>query len=106
MIQIYHHDGSLYITPQYTSAAGLADLFNYIRPAAIQAMNATGKAHAIYGTKHYDPETGALVEADVYYPVIVLDDTDFYRRTEEHTKKYPGDIILAVHRHERKETTA
>lgn len=60
-IRYFFHDGSTYIVPHYANASALAEMLNLAREAAYQAMTESGAAHAIFGVKHYDPETGALL---------------------------------------------
>lgn len=97
MIRYYLHDGRTFIVPYYATPAELADMFKQAGSMARKAMTEAGAAHAIYGTKSYDRETGELEEADIYAPAVVLDDAEFDRRTAEHSKDHPGDMILAVH---------
>ena len=97
MVKYWFHDGSTYIVPQYATPAGLAEMFRDAGKAAREAMASAGAAHAIYGTKSYDRETGALIEADVYMPPVVLSEEEFERRTRVHLSEHPSDLILAVH---------
>ena len=57
-------------------------------------MTESGAAHAIL---HYDPETGALLEADIYAPAVLLDEDEFTERTDAQVQKSPGCLILALH---------
>lgn len=52
-------------------------------------MTESGAAHAIFGVKHYDPETGALLEADIYAPAVLLDEDEFTERTDAQVQKSP-----------------
>lgn len=97
MVKYWYHDGSVFLLPQYATPAGLAQMFREAGKAAREAMASAGAAHAIYGTKSYDRETGALVEADVYLPPVVLSEEEFERRTRDHLADHPSDLILAVH---------
>ena len=97
MVKYWFHDGSTYIVPQYATPAGLAEMFRDAGKAAREAMASAGAAHAIYGTKSYDRETGALIEADVYMPPVVLSEEEFERRTRVYLSEHPSDLILAVH---------
>lgn len=99
MIRYFYHDGSLYLVPHYTNASDLAAMINLARQAAVEAMAEAGAAHAVYAVKRYHPETGDLCEAEIYCPAVVLDDANFYKRTEAETKEHPGCYILAAHAH-------
>ena len=96
-IRYFFHDGSTYIVPHYTNAAALSEMLNLAREAAYQAMTESGSAHAVYGVKHYDPETGVLSEADIYVPAVLLDEDQFTERTDAQVQKSPGCLILALH---------
>lgn len=96
-IRYFFHDGSTYIVPHYTNAAALAEMLNLAREAAYQAMTESGSAHAVYGVKHYDPETGVLSEADIYAPAVLLDEDQFTERTDAQAQKSPGCLIHALH---------
>lgn len=98
-IKYFVHDGSLFIVPHYIDAGGLADIFARVRAQAVQDMEQARVKHAVYGVKHYDPESGALVEADIYAPAVLLDDAEFHRRTADMYQDHPGCIILAAHNH-------
>lgn len=63
----------------------------------MEAMKEAGVAHAVYAVKKYDPESGALSQVDMYAPAVLLDDNDFYSRTDAEAKANPGCIILASH---------
>ena len=65
--------------------------------SAVEAMKEAGVAHAVYAVKKYDPESGALSQVDMYAPAVLLDDNDFYSRTDAEAKANPGCIILASH---------
>ena len=97
MIKVWYHDGATYLTPHFATPKELSELFSEAGHAALTAMKEAGAAHAIYGTRSYDRETGALLEADVYAPAVLLDEEEFYKRTDAHMSEYPGDIILAHH---------
>lgn len=60
-------------------------------------MTEAGAAHAVFGVKHYDPETGALLGADIYAPAVLLDEDEFTERTDAQVQKSPGCLILALH---------
>lgn len=97
MIKVWIHDGATYLTPSYYTPRELSELFSQAGHAARNAMKEAGAAHAIYGTRSYDRETGALQEADVYAPAVLLDEEEFFKRTDAHMSEHPGDIILAHH---------
>lgn len=99
MIRYFYHDGGTYIVPHYAGATELHQMIELARQAAVEAMNAASAAHAVYAVKHYDRETGAMAEADIYCPAVVLDDDEFYKRTEAEAKEHPGCYILAAHAH-------
>lgn len=96
-MKCFLHDGEMYIQPFFTNARELQSLVGQCREAAFKAMNEAGAAHAVYGVKKYDPETGALSEADLYCPAVLLDDAEFDSRTDAEAVKYPGCLILALH---------
>lgn len=98
-ITYYVHDSSVYLVPHYAIPAELPGIINGCRDAAAEAMKETGAANAVYAVKKYDPETGALSRVDLYAPAVLLDDAEFYSRTDAETKANPGCIILAYHAH-------
>ena len=85
-IKYFVHDSSIYLVPHYA-----------LPEAAVEAMKEAGVAHAVYAVKKYDPESGALSQVDMYAPAVLLDDNDFYSRTDAEAKANPGYIILASH---------
>ena len=96
-IRYFFHDGGMYIVPHYTNASDLASMISLAREAAHRDMKEIGADHAVYGVKHYDPETGLVSQVDMYAPAVLLDDNDFYSRTDAEAKANPGCIILASH---------
>lgn len=96
-IRYFLHDGGMYIVPHYTNASDLATMLNLAREAAHRDMEQIGADHAVYGVKRYDPETGSLLEADIYAPAILLDDDEFTKRTDAQVREHPGSLILALH---------
>lgn len=101
MIKVWYHNGATFLYPNFATPKELSQLFSEAGHAALLAMKEAGAAHAIYGTRSYDRETGKLLEADVYAPAVLLSDAEFYKRTEEHLKGHPGDLILAHHNADR-----
>lgn len=99
MIRYYFHDGGMFIVPHYAGASDLQQMIDLARTAAVEAMNKAGAAHAVYAVKRYDKETGQLTEADIYAPAVILDDDEFYKRTDAEAKEHPGCYILAAHAH-------
>ena len=96
-MKCFLHNGRMYIEPFFTNARELQSMIGQCREAAVKAMREAGAAHAVYGVKKYDQETGALSEADLYCPAVLLDDDEFYARTDAEAIKYPGCLILALH---------
>ena len=96
-IKYFVHDGSVYLIPHYALPAELPGIINGLREAAVEAMKEAGAAHAVYAVKKYDPESGALSRVDMYAPAVLLDDNDFYSRTDAEAKANPGCISLASH---------
>lgn len=96
-IRYFIHDGSTYIVPHYTNASNLAIMLNLARETAYRDMVKCGAEHAVYGVKHYDPETGVLSKADIYFPAVLLNEAEFAKRTDEQMLKDPGCLILALH---------
>ena len=104
-IKYFVHDSSIYLVPHYALPAELPGIINKLREAAeskrreaaVEAMKEAGVAHAVYAVKKYDPESGALSQVDMYAPAVLLDDNDFYSRTDAEAKANPGCIILASH---------
>ncbi len=101
MIKVWYHNGETFLYPNFATSKELSQLFSEAGHAALTAMKEAGAAHAIYGTRSYDRETGKLLEADVYAPAVLLDDAEFYRRVEAHLAEHPGDLILAHHNADR-----
>lgn len=98
-VTYYVHDSSVFLTPHYALPKELPGIINGCREAAVEAMKQAGAAHAVYGVKKYDQETGALSRVDLYAPAVLLDDAEFYSRTDAEAKEFPGCIILASHAH-------
>ena len=98
-ITYYVHDSSVFLVPHYALPKELPGIINGCREAAVEAMKQAGAAHAVYGVKKYDPETGTLSLVDLYAPAVLLDDVEFYSRTDAEAKEFPGCIILASHTH-------
>lgn len=96
-IKYFIHDGSTYLIPHYTNASGLASMLDEARRAAYQDMTKSGAEHAIYGVKHYDPQSDNVVEVDIYAPAVLLDEAEFTKRTDAQMQKSPGCCILALH---------
>ncbi len=96
-ITYYVHNGSIYLFPHYATMKELTAMINELRAAAVEDMNKDGAAHAVYAVKKYDGEDGTLSRVDLYAPAVVLDDDDFYSRTDAEAKEHPGCIILALH---------
>lgn len=96
-IQYFIHDGSTFLASCYTNAANLASMLDEARRAAYLDMVESNANHAIYGVKHYDPKTGAVVKADIYTPAILLDEAEFTKRTDAQMQKSPDCYILALH---------
>ena len=96
-IKYFIHDNSTYLVPHYTNASDLATMLNLAREAAHKSMTESGADHAVYGVKHYDPETGTTVSADIYAPAVLLDDAEFTKRTDAQAQDSPGCLILALH---------
>ena len=97
MIKVWYHNGATHLLPHYLTPKELAELFSEAGHAAHKAMKEAGAAHAIYGTRTYDRETGALLEARVYAPAVLLDEEEFYKRVDAHLAEHPRDQILAHH---------
>lgn len=96
-IKYFIHDASVYLVPHYTNASDLATMLNLARKAAHKSMTESGADHAVYGVKHYDPETGLLCRADIYAPAVLLDEAEFIKRTDAQAQESPGCYILALH---------
>ena len=97
MMKCFVHDGRMFINPVFATAKELQVWLSACRVEAAKALKESGAAHAVYGVKRYDPQTGDLSEADLYLPAVLLDDAEFYSRTDEEAKRYPGCLILALH---------
>ena len=96
-MKCFMHDGRMFVEPFFATAKELQSMLGKCREAAVEEMKKSGAAHAVYGVKKYDPETGALTEADLYLPAVLLDDAEFDSRTEAEAVKFPGCLILALH---------
>lgn len=96
-IKYFVHAGSVYLVPHYTNDPGLAAMLDEARQTASKDMAKNGAVHAIYGVKHYDPETGDVVKADIYAPAVLLDEAEFTLRTDAQMQESPGCCILALH---------
>ena len=106
MIEYFVYDESRYLIRHYATVNELIAMINELRPIAVENMNKAGAAHAVYAVKKYDAATGAMSRVDLYAPPVLLDDDDFYSRTDVETKDNPGCIILAVHAHKLEAVTA
>lgn len=98
-IKYFIHDGSTYLEPRYTNVSGIALLLNEARHTAQQDMEKSGAEHAIYGVKHYDLKNNATVKVDIYIPAVLLDETEFVKRTNAQMQVAPDCYILALHSH-------
>lgn len=96
-MKLWYHDGRTFITPIYSSAKEVAEIFRKVSAAAREQMNIHEKDHAIYGTKRYDEKTGDLLEVSVYDPPVLLTEEEFDERTRAHMTEHPHDMILAIH---------
>lgn len=99
MIEYYVHDDSVCLVRHYATVKDLTAMINELRPIAVENMNKAGAAHAVYAVKKYDTATGDMLRVDLYSPPVLLNDDDFYSRTEAETKENPNCIILAIHAH-------
>ena len=97
MMKCFVHDGRMFINPVFATAKELQVWLSACRVEAAKALKESGAAHAVYGVQRYDPQTGDLSEADLYLPAVLLNDAEFYSRTDEEAKRYPGCLILALH---------
>lgn len=96
-MKCFFHNGRMFVEPLFVTVKELQDMIGKCREAAFEDMKKSGAAHAVYGVKKYDHETGDLAEADLYCPAVLLDDAEFDSRTEAEATKYPGCLILALH---------
>lgn len=76
-IKYFIHDSSVYLVPRYTNTSDLAVMLNSARKAAYKCMMESNSDHAVYGVKHYAPDTGVVVKADIYAPAVLLDEVEF-----------------------------
>lgn len=98
-IEYFVHDGSAYLEPCYTNVSGLVFLLNEARHAAQQDMEKSGAEHAIYGVKHYDLGNSGTLKVDIYVPAVLLNETEFVKRTDMQKRLSPDCYILALHNH-------
>lgn len=96
-ITYYVHDSGVYLVPHYALPAELPSIINECREAAVADMKEAGAAHAVYAVKKYEPEAGGLSRVDLYMPAVLLDDDEFYIRTDAEAITHPGCLILASH---------
>lgn len=96
-MKVWYHNGAIFLKPYFLSAKELSSIFSKVGHEARRAMKEAGAAHAIYGTRSYDPATGDLIEADVYDPPVLLTEEEFESRVAAHLAEHPGDLILAHH---------
>lgn len=97
-MKVWYHNGAIFINPVYASCKEALAWLSEAGKDARKAMDDAGAAHAIYGTRSYDPESGDLAEVSIYAPAVLLDDEEFERRVAAHLAEHPGDLILAHHR--------
>lgn len=91
------HDGSTWQPHNWTDCQTIHNFLDLARSAAHEERMKAGAAHAIYGVKHYDLDTGILVKADIYCPAVLLNDDEFDKRTAAQCLKSPCCYILALH---------
>lgn len=96
-IEYFFHDGSTCLEPRYTNVSGIALLLNEARHTAQQDMEKSGAEHAIYGVKHYDLKNNATMKVDIYIPAVLLNETEFVKRTDTQKQLSPDCYILALH---------
>ena len=97
LVKLFWSDGSLVIYPQWVTVPELTRYFSETEKIARERMSAANAAHAVYGFKRYDGESGDLSEAKIYASPVVLADDEFHKRIQAHLTKNPNDLILAVH---------
>lgn len=96
-IEYFIHDSSAYLVPHYANASDLAVMLSLAREAAYKLMIESNADHTVYGVKHYDPDTGIVVKADIYSPAVLLDEAEFIKRTDAQVQESPCCYILALH---------
>lgn len=97
MIRYYLHDHHQHAISHCAELSEIQVMLSGLRWEAEMDMKAAGTAHAVYAVKQYDPESGDLLEVDMFDPAIFMDDDEFRKRTEEECRNNPGCIVLAVH---------
>ncbi len=97
-MKVWYHNGSTFLNPIFASRKEALRWLNEAGHEARAAMDEAGAAHAVYGTRHYDNESGDLIEVDIYAPAVLLNDEEFESRIAAHLAEHPGDMILAHHR--------
>jgi hypothetical protein len=91
---------SPYITPHYALMSKLQSMLAEVRAEAVKSMRGADAAHCVYAVRIYGgPDgSGELEQVDFYSPAVLLNDFDFYSRTEAEMKDHPGCIICAAHK--------
>ena len=97
-MKVWYHNGAIFINPIYASCKEALSWLSEAGKDARRAMDEAGAAHAVYGTRSYDPESGDLIEVAIYAPAVLLNDEEFESRIAAHLADHPGDLILAHHR--------
>lgn len=96
-MKVWYHNGATFLNPIYASWQEASRWLSEAGHEARKAMKEAGADHAVYGTRSYDPETGSLIEVDIYAPAVLLNEEEFERRIAAHLAEHPGDLILAHH---------
>ena len=97
-MKVWYHNGATFNNPVHTTTKEATRWLNVAGHEAKRVMDEAGAAHAVYGTKRYDPESGDLIEVSIYDPAVLLNDEKFERRISAHLAEHPGDLILAYHK--------
>ena len=97
-MKVWYHNGATFLNPIYASWKEVSCWLSEAGHEARKAMKEANADHAIYGTRSYDPESGALIEVDIYAPAVLLSEDEFESRIAAHLAEHPGDLILAHHK--------
>lgn len=63
----------------------------------LQTLNPGDCKHAVYAMKTYEDEN--LKDVRIYEDVVLLDDDEFYKRTDEAWNNHDGGVLIyALHR--------
>lgn len=98
LITIREPDGTQLISGYPMDIKEAFELVSQYHVAALDMMKHDNADHAIYAVRYFN-KGGDLYALHLYRTPVLLDDSEFYKRTEEYGKAHPTALINAIHNH-------